>query len=454
MEDAKGYHRGSRTFRPEIAFMQRDLASIEPFEICSIRPPTENASLTFRLTRNCGWNQCLFCPVYKLGARFSRRSVEDVKKDVDRAKRIDDLLSELELESLSFPRITLYDRADRLVREIEAARPEPDAGSNGPTSPADTAAADEEDDERLRWFAGWFKQVPTIEDSVMHLLSWRMNGGETCFLGDANSLILTPDYFQDVVRHIKAAFPGLRRFTVYGKTRSAAKKRLEELVAFREAGLHRVHFGVESGSDRVLAFMRKGVTAAQHIEGCARTRASGISCSVYVMPGLGGMQWSEEHAVGTARVITASEPDFVRLRTLEIFPKTALARAAANGEFVEASEEQVAGEIRILIENIRCSTVIVSDSASNLLDVNGRLPADRQAMLETIDRYLSLSARDRLLFSFSARLRSFMGQYGSISNDIVRAIYPYLDNDTVDMSRADAAEIARITRLIRSKLMP
>ncbi len=427
--------------------MQPDLASIEPFEICSIRPPTENASLTFRLTRNCGWNRCLFCPVYKLGAQFSRRSIDEVKKDIDRAKRIDDLLTRLEGESLSFPPADMYDRAAGLIREIEAARQEPQRT-------AAAQAPDDEEDERLKWFAGWFKQVPTIEDSVLHLLSWRLNGGETCFLGDANSLILTPGYFQEVVHHIGQSFPGLKRFTVYGKTRSAAKKKPEELIAFREAGLDRIHFGVESGSNKVLEFMKKGVTSEQHIEGCRKTRESGMSCSVYVMPGLGGMEWSDEHAVETARVITASEPDFVRLRTLEIFPKTGLSRAVAHGEFTEATEEQVAREIRTLIENIGCSTVIVSDSASNLLDVNGRLPLDRQAMLDTIDRYLSLSPRDKLIFSFGARFHSFMGQYGSISNDILRAVYPYLADGAIDISRADDAEIARITRMIRSKLMP
>ena len=71
-----------------------DIADVESFEICSIRPPTENYSLTFRLTRNCGWNKCLFCPVYKYGAQFSRRGIDEVKRDVDKAKVINDLLIE------------------------------------------------------------------------------------------------------------------------------------------------------------------------------------------------------------------------------------------------------------------------------------------------------------------------------------------------------------------------
>ena len=72
-----------------------DYTQVEPFEICSIRPPTENYSLTFRLTRNCYWNRCKFCPVYKLGAKISRRSLGEVREDIKRAQLIDDILLEV-----------------------------------------------------------------------------------------------------------------------------------------------------------------------------------------------------------------------------------------------------------------------------------------------------------------------------------------------------------------------
>ncbi len=71
-----------------------DLRALEPFEICTIRPPAENASLTFRLTRNCYWNKCRFCPVYKMGAVFSRRSLDEVLRDIERAKALDDQMRE------------------------------------------------------------------------------------------------------------------------------------------------------------------------------------------------------------------------------------------------------------------------------------------------------------------------------------------------------------------------
>lgn len=432
--------------------------TIEPFEICTIRPPTENYSITFRLTRNCGWNRCIFCPVYKLGAQFSRRRMDEVKRDVERARAINDLLTDVELEGFSSGQ-SIFREAARLVEEINARQ----KGSEGTTESSPKTAGtvpsvdpegNGEEDERLLWFSSWFKEKPTIEDCLYHVLSWRMNGGQTCFLGDANSLLLSPPYLAEAIRHIREAFPSLRRFTVYGRTKSAARRSLEEMVAYREAGLTRIHFGVESGSDRVLAFMKKGVTGKEHVEGCRKTKEAGISCSVYLMPGLGGMEWSDEHARESATVVSECEPDYVRLRTLEIFPKTGLSSAVADGRFVEATEEQVAREIKTLIENITCNTVVVSDSASNLFNVNGRLPHDREKMVQVIDDYLALAPREKLLYSFSSRFESFMGQYGTVPDDILRALLPYVSGGTVDLSRAPDGDIIRITRLIRSKLMP
>ena len=439
--------------------MEKNISKIEPFEICSIRPPTENYSLTFRLTRNCGWNKCIFCPVYKLGAKFSRRSIDDVKKDVDRASAINSLLTDIELDGFYSRGNTVFEMAAQLISKTKHAR------KKDQVQPVNEQASDKdasylssdcnyEEDERLKWFATWFKEVPTIEDSVNHVLSWRISGGQTCFLGDANSLLLPPDYLTEVIQYIKNTFPTLERFTVYGRTRSAAKKKPEDMIAFRKAGLHRIHFGVESGSDTVLSFMKKGVTAEEHIEGCRKTKDAGISCSIYVMPGLGGMKWSEEHALETARVISESGPDFVRLRSLEIFPKTGLSLAKAEGNFIEATEEQIARELRLLIENIRCSTIIVSDSASNLLDLNGTLPVDREKILDTIDEYLALTPREKLIFSFSSRFHSFMGQYGGISHDLLNVLYPYISGGTIDISSAPNNEITKIIHLIRSKLMP
>ncbi len=426
-------------------------ADIEPFEICSIRPPTENCSLTFRLTRNCYWNKCGFCPVYKTGAKFSKRSIEDVELDIRCAKKIDDLLFENGLTGYSsLSQSALYS----LIAEVKQARL--DAGKTDSMHEKSNDLEDSPDlDERLRWFLTWFKDKATIEDSFTHIYSWRMGGGRTCFFGDADSLILKPEFISGAASLVKRTFPSIDRITIYGRTKSAAQVRsLSDLKIYSKAGISRVHFGLESGSDRVLELVTKGETSDDHITGAVKVKEAGISCSVYVMPGLGGRSLTEENAVETARVLSKIAPDFVRLRTLEVFPGTGLDRLLKNGSFTEASEEEVVREIRTIVSETSCETEIFSDSATNLLDINGKLPLDRERMLHVIDSYLNLTQREKIEFSLRSRIESFMGQYGGLTEDIYSALEPYIRNGMLYTDNADDEALTDITRRIRGKLMP
>ena len=428
-----------------------DFSCLEPFEICSIRPPTENYSLTFRLTRNCYWNKCKFCPVYKTGARFSKRSLAEVVRDIERAKALDDQMRE---RGIGVPGCTEadYDKLPALADEIIQFRKK--AGCE--REPVGTITASPDDmDPRLAWFSSWVNDQPSLLDNLIHLLTWRLAGGKTCFLGDADGLILKPEFMTAVISEIKIRFPSLDRFTIYGRTKTAARQRsLADLQAMALAGLNRVHFGIESGSDNVLDFINKGESSADHIEGCLKIKEARISCSIYIMPGLGGVKYSDEHARETARVINAVVPDFVRLRTLEIFPQTPLEQAWKEGEFTECSEGQIVRELRTLIGGINAETELLSDSASNLLNLYGRLPHERSRLLKIIDDYLALSERDKLVFSFHSRLESFQNQYGGLTKDLWKILAPYITDNGIDVSTCPDDALEKITRLIRSRLMP
>jgi hypothetical protein len=309
----------------------------------------------------------------------------------------------------------------------------------------------------MSWFASWFKHPLSIEESMSHVLSWRLGGGQTCFLGDADVMVLRPEFLHGAMAAIKARFPLLCRFTAYGKTRMAARNRsLQDLRGYREAGLHRVHFGLESGLDTVLSFVKKGSNKTDHVEveACNKTIRAGLSCSVYVIPGLGGVEWSDEHADETAEVLSQITADFIRLRSLQVFPGTPLAEAIERGEFREPSEEQVVREICSLIENIDAETEVLNDSATNLLAVGGRLPDQKQAMLGEIDQYLALSEKEKLVFNFHAWLSSFLGQYGGLSKDIQEALAGFVGGKRLEPLEMPDDELQHITRLVRSKLMP
>ncbi len=335
------------------------------FEQGPIRPPSEARSLLIRVTRNCPWNRCAFCPVYK-GARFSRRTVEEIKQDIDTVKEIVDTLRRMSWQG------GFGGRIDRGL--VEAVL-----------------------------------QNERYSESFRSVALWLYYGGESAFLQDANSLVMKTSRLVEVVSYLKETFPGLRRITSYARSSTLARKSVEELRELKAAGLNRIHVGLESGSDAVLEFVKKGVTAAQQIEGGQRVVEAGIELSEYVMPGLGGRRLSREHAVQTARVLNAINPDFIRIRSLALPVGTGLRERWEQGEFERPSDEEMVHELRLFIERLDgIRSYVASDHILNLLEeVEGRLPEDKPALLAVIDRFLSLPQEERLLFQLGRRLGLF-----------------------------------------------
>ncbi len=334
-------------------------ALTESYELGPIRPPSEAYSLLIRVTRNCPWNRCKFCPIYK-GSKFQLRSVEEVKRDIDMAKTIHDRITELARKS---------GRGDS-VREAAAM-----VCNNAPN------------------------------DACRNVALWMYAGGKHAFLQDANTLIIkTPDLVQ-VIKYLKETFPGIDRITSYSRSKTASQKTLSELVELREAGLSRLHIGLESGYDPVLKFMDKGVTAADHIAGGKNVVASGISLCAYVMPGAGGKKMWREHALETARVLNEINPDFIRLRTLTIQPRMLLHADVVSGDFIRSTDEEIVEEEKLLIGNLNCLSQIVSDHMMNLLpEVEGKLPEDRDKILAVIGRFQSLPPEERDNYKLGRRL--------------------------------------------------
>jgi histone acetyltransferase (RNA polymerase elongator complex component) len=334
------------------------------FELGPIRPPSEAYSLLIRVTRNCPWNRCKFCHVYK-GKKFELRTVEEIKQDILAVKAIQDKLKETAWKS-------------GYGDKIEAAAA---AVLNSPPS-----------------------------ESFFNVALWLYNGGTSAFLQDANSLIMKTDELAEVLRFLKQTLPSITRITSYARSKTAAKKTLAELIKLREAGLSRFHIGLESGYDPLLKYMDKGVTAAEHIKGGKNIVASGISLSEYVLLGLGGKKMWREHATETARVLNEINPEFIRLRTLTIKQGMPLYDEVKNGSFVRATDEEIVEEERILIENLNCQSNLVSDHITNLLqEIEGKLPGDKEKMLAIIAKFQALSPEEQQNFKLGRRLAIYEG---------------------------------------------
>jgi histone acetyltransferase (RNA polymerase elongator complex component) len=296
------------------------------FEQGPIRPPSEARSLLIRPTRNCPWNKCAFCHTYG-DTRFQLRPVEEIKKDINCVRDTADAIGELSWKLGQGGKVN-----DAVVSQVFG------------------------DDHRFN-------------EPFRHVAAWLYFGGQTAFLQDADTLIMKTDDLLEVLRYLKGKFPDIIRITSYCRSKTARHKSVEDLRRIREAGLNRIHVGLESGSDAVLKFIRKGATAADHIEGGQHLVAAGISLCEYVMPGIGGQLWSREHAVETARVLNEIKPDHIRLRTLSVRRGTALYEMMQQGEFHPIGDEEILKEIRLFIEHLDgIESRIVSDHILNLLE--------------------------------------------------------------------------------------
>ncbi len=350
------------------------------FELGPIRPPSEAYSLLIRVTMNCPWNRCKFCPTYK-GEKFQLRSVENIKQDIKTAKSIQDKIKELSWKSGYGGR----------VKEIAA------SVFNNPPNEA-------------------FRNVAL----------WLYTGGESAFLQDANSLIMRTNELAEVIRFLRETLPSIKRVTSYGRSKTAAKKKPEELTELYEAGLSRLHIGLESGYDPLLQYMDKGATAAEHIKGGRNIVESGISLCEYVILGLGGKEMWREHAIETARVLNEIDPDFIRVRTLAVHNKMPLYNEIENGNFIQATDEEIVEEEKLFIEHLECHSNYVSDHITNLLqEIEGKLPQEKEKMLASIDRFQSLPPEEKTNFRVGRRV----------------GIYSHLD-DLYDLCKHQAVEQA------------
>ena len=343
------------------------------FEQGVIRPPSEASSLLVRVTRNCPWNRCLFCPAYK-GTAFSRRSVDEIKKDIDEMAR-----------------------------------------HHGKNSSKITSA----------------------------------------FLQDADSLILPTQELLEILQHIKDKFPGITRVTSYARAKSLKKKSVDSLVSLKEAGLTRIHTGLESGSLQVLKLIKKGEKPEDMVEGGRRVMAAGISLSEYIMPGIGGRALSHDHALETARVLNMIRPNFIRVRTFALPPDSPMQTMVDEGRFQPQSDSEIVSEIRLLLANLddmpahfRCGDF----SLNLLMHVDGYLDKDKKRLLAELDAFLALSKEDQKAYSLIQR----SGYYNVHPSDMIQNedMMNQLRQKLKDLETEPAEDFDQYIRALMSRQLP
>ena len=296
------------------------------FETGVYRPPSEggSSSLLVRFTRNCPWNRCAFCSMYKT-EKFELRSPDEIKQDIDSMAAI---CNDLQEESKKFG------HGGEITREAAVAL---------------------------------IERVPELNyhQGFVMVYNWLLSGGKTAFLQDANTMIMKTDQLVDVLKYLRKTFGSLIRVTSYARSKTVAQKKPQELAAIRKAGLDRLHVGLETGDDDLLQKIKKGVTAEGHIKGGQKALQAGFELSEYWMPGLGGREMWQQHARNTARVLNQINPHYIRSRPFFATPGTPLYDAIQKNDFQMLSAAEQLCELKEMMAALDVTSRVCFDHAGN-----------------------------------------------------------------------------------------
>lgn len=215
------------------------------------------------------------------------------------------------------------------------------------------------------------------------------------FLADGDALVIKTEELIKILQGIEVLFPECERVGIYGSPKSILNKSQEELLELKALGLGIVYLGLESGSDKILKDIEKGVNSAQMIEAGRKIVEADIELSVTLISGIGGKVNSELHAVESAKTLNKMKPHYIGLLTLLLEEDTQLYKEVLGGRFQLLTPREVLKETRILVEGLEVNNCIFrSNHASNYVSLRGTLMKDKKLILDQIDEGLNIGGLD------------------------------------------------------------
>jgi radical SAM superfamily enzyme YgiQ (UPF0313 family) len=245
--------------------------------------------------------------------------------------------------------------------------------------------------DALALFTGSRIRLPNVPKVVYAIAQdW---DGKRIFLQDGDALVYPFPKLREVLQYLSERLPSVERIGTYATPQDILRRSVDELKELTRLKLGIFYTGLETGDDELLQKIGKGVSSHQIVEAGKKVKEAGISFSVTIILGLGGIERSKKHVLETAKVLTEIDPDYVGALTLTLVPGTPLYDQCERDELHPLSPFQSLEELRLIIENSNFTDCFFSSMhASNYLSVRGKLPQDRERMLKQLEKVLA--ARD------------------------------------------------------------
>lgn len=205
------------------------------------------------------------------------------------------------------------------------------------------------------------------------------------FLADGNAMVLSSAKLLRLLNKLNDTFPKLNRISAYAIAKDLENKSVEELMELNDAGLKLFYVGIETGEDELLKLINKGETFDSTVRNLVKAKEAGIKSSVMIINGLGGKH-SEQHAINSAKVCNAINPEYLSTLVLSFPFGVKHFEERFNGVFEEMNTLELLREQRLFISETNLENVVFrSDHASNYLSLKGILSRDKEKMLAQLD---------------------------------------------------------------------
>ena len=224
------------------------------------------------------------------------------------------------------------------------------------------------------------------------------------FFTGANPFVLNTEKLKALAKMVKEYYPKYETIGCFARITDITPKTVEELRELRALGYDGITIGVETGDDEMLAFMNKGFQSKDTIEQCKKLEAANISYNFFYLTGISGAGRAEIGAKETAKVFNQLHPRIIESSMLTIYKNSELYEEIQKGNWREESEIEKLIELKILIENLKITTRIVTDGASNLIQVRGNLPKDMEKLMKHLQYQIS-NVDESVLREYRVNLR-------------------------------------------------
>ena len=224
------------------------------------------------------------------------------------------------------------------------------------------------------------------------------------FFTGANPFVLSTEKLKTLAKMVKEYFPKYETIGCFARITDITPKTVEELRGLRALGYDGITIGVETGDDEMLAFMNKGFQSKDTIEQCKKLEEANISYNFFYLTGISGAGRAEIGAKETAKVFNQLHPRIIESSMLTIYKNSELYEEIQKGNWREESEIEKLIELKILIENLKITTRIVTDGASNLIQVRGNLPKDKEKLMKHLQYQIS-NVDESVLREYRVNLR-------------------------------------------------